>query len=99
MPEPLDAEAHKGLVMMFRAAFPDWVERVEDVIAEADRVVVRVTGRGTHDGEFQGVPPTGRQVAATGVGIARMEGGRIAEAWAAYDALGLMAQLGDTPRS
>jgi predicted ester cyclase len=93
MPEPLDAEAHKGLVMMFRAAFPDWVETVEDVIAEDDKVVIRVTGRGTHEGEFQGIPPTGRQVAATGVGIGRIEDGRIVEAWAAYDALGLMQQL------
>jgi steroid delta-isomerase-like uncharacterized protein len=94
MAEPLDANAHKGMVMMFRAAFPDWVEAVEDVIAEDDKVVIRVTGRGTHEGEFQGIPPTGRQVVATGVGIARIEGGRIAEAWAAYDALGLMQQIG-----
>jgi steroid delta-isomerase-like uncharacterized protein len=96
-PQPLDREAHKALVGMFRAAFPDWVEAVEDVIAEGDKVVIRVTGRGTHEGEFHGVPPTGRQVAATGVGIARIHDGRIAEAWAAYDALGLMQQLGAIP--
>jgi steroid delta-isomerase-like uncharacterized protein len=98
-PEPLDREAHKALVMMFRTAFPDWVETVEDVIAEGDKVVIRVTGRGTHEGEFQGIPPTGAQVTATGVGIGRIQDGRIAEAWAAYDALGLMRQLGAVPAS
>ena len=93
MPGPVDREGHKMLVSMFRSGFPDWVETVEDVIAEADRVVVRVVGRGTHLGEFQGIKPTGRQVAATGIGICRVADGRIVEAWAAYDALGLLEQL------
>jgi steroid delta-isomerase-like uncharacterized protein len=93
----VDGDAHKALVMTFRTAFPDWVETVDEVIAEGDKVVIRVTGRGTHEGEFQGIPPTGRQVIATGVGIGRIENGRIAEAWAAYDALGLMQQLGAVP--
>jgi steroid delta-isomerase-like uncharacterized protein len=99
MPEPLDREAHKALVIAFRTAFPDWGETVEDVIAEGDKVVIRVTGRGTHEGEFQGIPPTGARVSATGVGIGRIQDGRIAEAWAAYDALGLMQQLGAIPAS
>jgi steroid delta-isomerase-like uncharacterized protein len=99
MPGPIDSEAHKALVTMFRTAFPDWVETIEDVIAEGDKVVIRVTGRGTHEGDFQGVPPTRRQVTATGVGIGRIEDGRIAESWAAYDALGLMQQLGAVPAS
>jgi ketosteroid isomerase-like protein len=97
LPGPVDREGHKGLVAGFRAGFPDWRETVEDVIAEGDRVVVRVTGRGTHWGAFQGLAPTGRAVTATGIGIGRIEGGRIAEAWAAYDALGLLQQLGALP--
>jgi steroid delta-isomerase-like uncharacterized protein len=98
VPGPVDSEGHKQLVMMFRNAFPDWHESVDDVIAEGDRVVIRVTGRGTHHGEFQGAPATGEQVSATGIGIGRIDGGRIAESWAAYDALGLMQQLGAVPR-
>src|SRR5688500_9107480 len=69
MPEPLDREVHKAMVMMFRTAFPDWDGTVEDVIAEGDKVVNRVTGSGTQEGEFQGIPPTGAQVPARGVGI------------------------------
>jgi predicted ester cyclase len=93
MPGPVDREGHKALVTMFRAAFPDWVETIDDMIAEGDKVVIRVTGRGTHEGDFQGIAPTGARVTATGIGIGRLDRGRIAEAWAAYDALGLIEQL------
>lgn len=91
---PVDLDGHKQLVSMFREAVPDWEESVDDVIGEGDKVVIRVTGRGTHQGDFQGIAPTGNHVTASGVGIARIENGRITEAWAAYDALGLMQQLG-----
>jgi steroid delta-isomerase-like uncharacterized protein len=97
MPAPVNREGHKQLVMMFRNAFPDWQETVDDVIAEGDKVVIRVTGTGTHEGEFQGVPPSHARVTATGVGIGRIENGRIAESWAAYDALGMMQQIGAIP--
>ncbi|MFD2090992.1 ester cyclase [Blastococcus deserti] len=97
MPGPVDRDGHMELLHAFWTAFPDWQETVDDVVAEGDRVVIRVTGRGTHEGPFQGLPPTGRHVTATGVGIARMEGGRIAETWAEYDALGLLQQLGAFP--
>jgi steroid delta-isomerase-like uncharacterized protein len=96
-PAPVDREGHKQLVMMFRTGFPDWNETVEDVIAEGEKVVIRVIGRGTHEGEFQGIPPTGNQVSASGVGIGRIEDGRIAETWAEYDAMGMMQQLGVIP--
>jgi predicted ester cyclase len=67
------------------------------VIAEDDKVVLRVTAGGTHQGEFQGIPATGRTVTITGMGIARIEDGRIAESWWDFDALGLMQQLGAVP--
>jgi steroid delta-isomerase-like uncharacterized protein len=97
MPGPVDAAGHRQLLDVFWTAFPDWTETVDDVVAERDRVVVRVTGRGTHEGPFQGIPPTGKRVTATGIGIGRIEDGRIAEAWAEYDALGLLMQLDATP--
>lgn len=50
---------HKQLVMVFRSAFPDWRESVEDMIAEGDKAGIRVKGHGTHEGEFQSIPPTG----------------------------------------
>ena len=93
MPGPVDRDGHLRLVAMFRSGFPDWVETVEDLVAEGDRVVARVVGRGTHVGEFQGVRPTGRRVSATGIGIGCLSNGQIVEAWAAYDALGLLEQL------
>jgi ketosteroid isomerase-like protein len=99
LPGPADRRVHKELVTMFRAGFPDWVETVEDLIAEGDRVVARVVGRGTHLGEFQGISPTGTQVEAHGIGIGRIADGRIVESWAAYDALGLLQQLRALPVS
>jgi steroid delta-isomerase-like uncharacterized protein len=95
MPGPVDRDGHLQLVAMFRNGFPDWAEDVEDIVAENDRVVARVVGRGTHLGEFQGIQPTGRQVSATGIGFARAVDGKIVEIWAAYDALGLLQQLQD----
>ena len=83
-------------VMMLTGAL-DSRFTIEDVIAEGDKVVIRVTEHGSHEGELQGIPATGRQVTATGVGVARIQAGRIVEAWAAYDALGLMQQLGAIP--
>ena len=82
---------------MLRGAFPDWHETVEDLIAEGDRVVFRVTGRGTHRGAFFGIPPTGKAVAMVGIDIVRVAGGRLAEHWAVFDQLGLMQQLGAIP--
>jgi predicted ester cyclase len=57
----------------------------------------RITLRGTHQGEFMGIPPTGRQVTFTGIHISRVAGGKIAEEWGQFDALGMMQQLGVIP--
>lgn len=97
MPEAIDRDGHRGMVEFFAAAFPDWEEQIQDVIAEGDRVVLRVTAGGTHEGDFQGIAPTGETVQITGMGIARVENGRIAESWWEFDAIGLMTQLGAIP--
>jgi len=82
----------RGLVA-YRAAFPDLLTSVEDVIAEGDRVVVRGTDRGTHQGEFMGRAATGRFVTATWIEIFRMEAGKAVEGWVEADTKMLMDQL------
>jgi steroid delta-isomerase-like uncharacterized protein len=70
---------------------------IEDEIAEGDRVVTRWSARGTHEGEFFGIPATGKQATVTGVTIDRIIDGRIAESWTNWDTLGLLQQLGAIP--
>jgi steroid delta-isomerase-like uncharacterized protein len=81
----------------FRAAFPDLRVRIEDQIAEDDKVATRWTFTGRHDGEFFGIPPTGKHVTVTGISIERVADGRIVEDRMELDALGLMRQLGAIP--
>ena len=78
----------------FRAAFPDFRTAVDEVITAGDRVVVRWTRMGTHLGPFRGLAPTGRAVEWTGIWIARVACGRVAETWSEADVLGLYRQLG-----
>jgi predicted ester cyclase len=67
------------------------------LIAEGDKVAARLTARGTHNGDFQGIRPTGKPISFTGMRFYRLVGGRIAEEWANFDSLGLMQQLGAAP--
>jgi|Tabmets5t2r1_1033131.scaffolds.fasta_scaffold31043_1 steroid delta-isomerase-like uncharacterized protein len=91
-------EQARQFVSMYKTAFPDIHATVEDLIAEDDKVVSRVTIRGTHQGEIEEFgPPTGRQVELAGISISRIEGGKIVEDWDSYDNLSLMQQLGLVP--
>ena len=91
-------EEAKQFVAMFKSAFPDMQATVEDVVAEGDKVVTRVTLRGTHQGEVEEFgPPTGKQVEIEGITIHRIENGKIAEEWNSYDNLSVMQQLGLAP--
>jgi steroid delta-isomerase-like uncharacterized protein len=91
-------EEARRLIAMFKTAFPDMSPTVEDVVAEGDEVVTRVTLRGTHQGEVEEFgPPTGRRVEVQGITIHRLEGGKIAEEWNSYDNLSLLQQLGLAP--
>jgi steroid delta-isomerase-like uncharacterized protein len=94
VPAPLDAAGHADFMRALRAAFPDWREEVVETVAEGDRVVTRVVGRGTHRGDFLGVPATGRSVVVEAVQIDRVAGGRIADRWLLADVAGLVRQLG-----
>ena len=84
-------------VSMFRSAFPDLQLSVEDQVAEGDKVVTRYTGRGTHQGELMGIPPTNNEAVVSGIIISRVSDGRIEEEWNNFDALGMMQQLGVIP--
>jgi steroid delta-isomerase-like uncharacterized protein len=90
-------EGVKGFVQMYRSAFPDTHITVEDQIAEGDDVVTRWTGRGTHQGELFGIPPSGNQIEISGITIDRFSGGKGVESWTNYDNLGLMQQIGAIP--
>ncbi len=82
---------------LFRAAFPDGTFVIEDLFGEGDRVALRTTFRGTHHGEYAGVPATGQAVEFTAIDILRIAGGRMAEHWGLADDLGLLMQLGVMP--
>lgn len=84
---------------MFHLTFPDWHEQIEDMIVEGDKVAVRITATGTHVGYFLDIPPTGRQVTITGHVIYQLAEGQIVAHWAMFDMLGLMRQLGYSPRT
>jgi predicted ester cyclase len=90
-------EHAKQLMIAYTSGFPDLQLTTEDLVAEGDKVAIRNTWRGTHQGVFQGLPPTGKYVTFTGSDFFRFVGGKIAEQWADLDALGLMQQLGDIP--
>jgi steroid delta-isomerase-like uncharacterized protein len=79
----------------FRSAFPDFHSTIEDMVAEGDKVVTRWMARGTHQGEFRGIAPTGKEIEMTGIGIFRFSTeGKVVESWDAMDQLGMMQQLG-----
>ena len=87
----------KAAVTMLRSAFPDDHHTIEDLVAEGDKVVVRLTHSGTHQGTLLGLPPTGKRITNTSIHIFRLADGQIVEAWANRDDLGLMQQLGAIP--
>jgi steroid delta-isomerase-like uncharacterized protein len=98
LPEPVSGtDGVREFIASISAGFPDAHYTVEDLVAEGDRVVQRVTVRGTHQGEFLGVPATGTEVEVWLVVISRVAGGKIAEEWQLVDSLGLMQQLGVIP--
>ena len=83
---------------MLRSGFPDFQVTIEDLFAaEGDKVVLRFTFRGTHQGEFMGIGPSGNRVTFTGIDIFRIADGQIVELWNQEDVLGMMQQLGAIP--
>ena len=94
LPMSFGPEEMKGTIRMVTAAFPDNRHEVKEVIAEGDRVVLRCTLSGTHEGPFMGIPPTGRRIEVNEIHIYRLKGGKAVEHRAGRDDLGAMRQLG-----
>lgn len=91
---PPGPEGEKQLIQEYQSAFPDATLDVEDMLAEENKVAVRWTATGTHDGEFMGIEPTGNNIEITGFEINQLADGQIVESWVLFDAFGLMQQLG-----
>jgi steroid delta-isomerase-like uncharacterized protein len=97
-PEPIRGpDGYRRTLAMLTTAFPDIQWTVEDMVAEDDKVAERPVGRGTHLGEFMGVPPTGKPIELRGIAILRLADGKIVENWGMPDMLGLLQQIGALP--
>ena len=88
---------HKEDIYAFLGAFPDLHITVEDLIAEGDKIVGRVTLTGTHQGELMGIPATGKKVSFSEILIARISNGKVVEQWEVADTMTMMQQLGVIP--
>jgi steroid delta-isomerase-like uncharacterized protein len=93
---PRGREGVRQYVRILKTAFPDAVHIIDDVIAEDNKVMTRVTARGTFLGDCIGYHPTGRVVEISGIAVHRIENGRLIEHWAHADMAGFMHQLGAT---
>jgi steroid delta-isomerase-like uncharacterized protein len=95
---PLEVlDAWRQFTAPFVEAFPDIRLTVQDIMAEGDMVAARVTFRGTYRGEFQGIPPTDKEVAFSSIEINHVVDGKVEEHWVEIDLLRLMGQLGTIP--
>ena len=90
---PTDLAGFKQMGPAFRAAFPDIELTIEDLFAEGDRVADIVTVRGSHQGDFFGIPATGKRIEMQEIHVARVAGGKIVERWTQFDVAGLMQQV------
>jgi steroid delta-isomerase-like uncharacterized protein len=97
-PEPIRGPAGvKANFEKYRAAFSDARITVKEQVAEGDTVATRWKARGTHDGEFAGIAPTGKEVTVKGFTFSKLENGKVIEEHQVWDALGMLVQLGAVP--
>ena len=97
MPDTQGAEGLVGFIGVYRNAMPDLHMHIEDMLAEGDKVVWRITSTGTQTGEFLGIPPSGRAAKVTATITSRFENGKWVEDWVNNDDLGLFQQIGVIP--
>jgi steroid delta-isomerase-like uncharacterized protein len=93
VPGKAGLERHKGFLNWHHGVAPDQSFSLEDVIGDNERAAARWTLRGTHQGDFLGVPPSGRQFEVSGIDFWRLQDGRIAELWRAFDLREMLRQL------
>ena len=99
-PAPGQVAGPEGFAQFFgmlRTAFPDLHIAVEHSVADDDTVAFAYTVTGTHQGDFNGIPATGKPIKARGVQVGRFENGKLVERWGSSDELGILAQLGVEP--
>lgn len=97
-PEPLQGPSgYLATIEMMRAGFPDIQWTLEELIAEGDKVAARFIMRGTHDGAFFGVPPSGKKIEVKAMNFYRFSDGKIVEEHGQPDLLGLLQQIGAVP--
>ena len=87
----------KHFFAMLHSGFPGFQSTIEDLLSEGDKVALRFTFRGIHQGEFMGIAPTGKEVTMSGIDILRIADGKLVEMWNQEDVLGMMRQLGAIP--
>jgi len=93
-PNPVSREELIEFVKMYRKAIPDISMSIEELISTEDKIIIRFIERGTHIGEFMGIPATGNKYETSGIGIILIESGKIVEMREEYNVLGLYQQLG-----
>ncbi|MCY3578205.1 MAG: ester cyclase [bacterium] len=82
---PAGADGMRGLITTWRTAFPDWQDHIDEIVAEGDLVVLKITARGTHDGPLLGIDPTGEAVQWGMIEMVRVADGKITEQWGYSD--------------
>jgi steroid delta-isomerase-like uncharacterized protein len=92
-----DLAGLKEGVTQIRAAFPDIQAEADDIIVDGDHVAVRSTMRGTHEGDFLGMPASGKRIEVANYDFVRMDGDKCVEHWGVIDSAALMEQIGAVP--
>jgi steroid delta-isomerase-like uncharacterized protein len=91
---PPGKEAPRALMTMMRTAFPDFRATVEEMLEDGDKVITRARFSGTHQGEFMGIPATGKRFDIAVIDIVEFRGGKGTAHWGVMDMAGMMQQLG-----
>lgn len=94
---PATRDGLKMLVQMYHDAFPDLQIHTDELLVTEDKIVMRYTASGTHEGEMMGMPPTGKSATISGISILHVQEGQITAEFTLMDNMGLMQQLGLAP--